>query len=89
MIVFLTDGRANIARDGTPGRERADEDARQAARGLRSARVATLVVDTSARSEPAARRLAEDLGATYLALPYAAAQTLSRAVRALPNPGHA
>jgi magnesium chelatase subunit D len=89
VIVFLTDGRANIARDGTPGRERADEDARQAARGLRSARVATLVVDTSARSEPAARRLAEDLGATYLALPYAAAQTLSRAVRALPNPGHA
>ena len=71
------------------GARRADEDARQAARGLRSARVATLVVDTSARSEPAARRLAEDLGATYLALPYAAAQTLSRAVRALPNPGHA
>jgi magnesium chelatase subunit D len=89
VIVFLTDGRANIARDGAPGRERADEDARQAARSLRAARVATLVVDTSARSEPAARRLADDLGATYLALPYAQAQTLSRAVRALPNPGHA
>jgi magnesium chelatase subunit D len=92
VIVFLTDGRANIARDGAPGRERADEDARQAARGLRSAGVATLVVDTSARPEPAARRLAEDLGATYLALPYAAAQTLSRAVRSLPDrslPGHA
>jgi magnesium chelatase subunit D len=85
VIVFLTDGRANIARDGSPGRERADQDARQAARGLRAAGVATLVVDTSARPEPAARRLAEDLGATYLALPYAAAQTLSRAVRSLPT----
>jgi len=81
QIVLLTDGRANIALDGTPGRERATADALSAARRLRASGVAALVIDTSPQPMPSARTLADTLGATYLPLPHAGADTLSRAVR--------
>ncbi len=80
-VVVLTDGRANIARDGSGGRARAEDDAVAAARGLRAAGATTLLIDTSPRTEPQARRLAAELHARYLALPYANAAALSRAVR--------
>jgi magnesium chelatase subunit D len=79
-VVVLTDGQANIARDGTPGRERAEADALAAARALREAHVATLFVDISPRANPKAARLAEAMGARYLALPHADARALSRVV---------
>jgi magnesium chelatase subunit D len=86
-IVFLTDGKANIGRAGTPGREAAEADALSAARALRAAGVATLLVDTSPRTQPQAQNLAREMNATYLALPYADAHGLSAAVRAaLPAP---
>ncbi len=81
-VVLLTDGQANIARDGTPGRERAETDALAAARRLRSAAVTTLFVDISPRSNPKAAKLAAEMGARYLPLPHADARRLSGAVRA-------
>ena len=81
LVVFLTDGRANVGRDGIGGRARAREDALQAARSLRVAGFATLVIDTSPRARPDARELAEAMAARYLPLPQADAATLSRAVR--------
>ncbi len=81
VAVLLTDGRANIARDGTPGRERAEAEAVAAARAWKAAGIAALVVDTSPRPEPRARTLAEAMGARYLALPRAAAHDLAAAVR--------
>ena len=82
VAVFLTDGRGNIARDGTADRERAESDARAAARALAAGGLASLLVDISPRPRPVGRRLAEDLGATYLALPQADAAALSSAVQA-------
>jgi magnesium chelatase subunit D len=79
--VVLTDGRANIARDGSPGRDRAAADALIAARRLRQAQFAALLVDTSARAAPTAEELAGRMGARYLWLPYANAASLSAAVR--------
>jgi magnesium chelatase subunit D len=79
-VVLLTDGQANIARDGAPGRERAEADALAAARSLREANVATLFVDISPRANPKAARLAEAMGARYLALPHADARALSSVV---------
>lgn len=81
VAVLLTDGRANIARDGTPGRERAEAEALAAARAWKAAGIAALVVDTSPRPEPRARTLAEAMGARYLALPRAAAHDLAAAAR--------
>lgn len=79
-IVFLTDGRANIARDGTPGRTIAQEDALAAARLLRSGGFASLLLDTSPRPAPQAEQLAAAMGARYRPLPYADAGALSKAI---------
>ena len=82
LVVLLTDGRANVARDGTGGRARAEADALQAATRLRVAGVPALLIDTSPLPNAAAARLAEQMHATYLALPQAGAQAVSRAVLA-------
>jgi magnesium chelatase subunit D len=82
IVVLLTDGRANIARDGAAGRARAEADALAAARALRAAGFTTLLVDTSPRPQPEAARLAAEMGARYLPLPYADAPAVSRAVLA-------
>ena len=82
IVVLLTDGRGNIARDGGTGRARAEQDALAAARQMRLAGVAALLLDTSPQPQPSARLLAQEMGATYLPLPYAGAQLLSQAVRA-------
>ena len=83
ILVLLTDGRGNIARDGTPGRAQAALDSQAAAAALRLAGITALLVDTSAQPHPAAQALARTMGAQYLALPYAGAQAVSQAVRAV------
>ncbi len=82
ILTLLTDGRANVARDGSPGRARAEADALSAAGRVRHAKIAAMLIDTSPRPNPAAARLAGEMGARYVALPYANADALSRAVRA-------
>ncbi|WP_428417713.1 magnesium chelatase subunit D [Methylibium sp.] len=81
VVVLLTDGRANIARDGEPGRTRAGEDALAAARQLQAAGVTALLLDTSPQPQPTARQLAAQMGAAYLPLPHAGAAELSQVVR--------
>jgi magnesium chelatase subunit D len=91
LLVLLTDGRANIARDGQPGRERALADAVAAARRLRAAGIAALLVDTSplggrpaaAGPASAARQVADAMAALYLPLPQVEAAGLSRVVQSL------
>ncbi len=80
LVVFLTDGRANVARDGAPGRARAEEEAWTAARQLKRDAVGALVVDTSPRRQANAERLAHSMGAAYLPLPHADASALCQAV---------
>jgi magnesium chelatase subunit D len=82
IIILLSDGRANVGRDGTPGRARAEADALAAGRMLRSQQITCVLVDTSPRPAPQAKRLAGEMGALYLPLPYADADAVSRAVKA-------
>lgn len=81
VAVFLTDGRANIARDGSTGRAKASEDALSAAREMAAQNFRTILVDTSPRPQPSARDLAMAMNARYLPLPHADAKTLSDAVQ--------
>lgn len=81
VIVVLTDGRANVARDGDAGHARAEEDALTAARRARAAGLAALMLDTAPRPQLLAQRLAAEMGARYLPLPYADAAALSQTVR--------
>ncbi len=82
VIVLLTDGRANVGRTAKGGRPAAEADAKDAARALGLTGTRTLVIDTSPRSEPFARTLADAMRARYIALPYASSHKLSEAVRA-------
>ncbi len=80
VVVVLTDGRANVARDGAGGRPRAEEDAWAAARAFRADGVSAMVIDTSPRPHPLAERLAKEMAAQYIVLPHADAAAMSRAV---------
>jgi magnesium chelatase subunit D len=83
LVVFLTDGRANIALDGKPGRPGAEADALTTAGAWRASGYAAMVVDTSPRPHPFARKLAEAAGAKYLPLPQADAGLLRAAVKGI------
>ena len=83
VIVFLTDGKANVARDGSQGRAAAAEDAKASARRLRVEGFASLLIDTSPRPTPQAREIAAEMDAVYLPLPAGQAGAVSRAVKAL------
>jgi magnesium chelatase subunit D len=80
LLVLLTDGRANIARDGTPGRGKAEEDALAAAAPIRLSGISSMLVDTAPRPNAYAKRLADAMGARYLPLPAADSARLSGAV---------
>ena len=81
VVVVLTDGRANVARDGKGGRTRAFDDAMSAAQHLGTVCRDVLWVDTSVTSEAASRQLAARAGARYLLLPSRGTPALAHALR--------
>lgn len=82
FLVILTDGSANVAADGTPGRKQAGEDAEKAAKTIAASGLGAVVIDIAPRPRPDARGLAANMGARYLPLPLADAQSLSKVVLA-------
>jgi magnesium chelatase subunit D len=80
VLALMTDGRANVALDGSPGRIRAEADAAAMARLFRATGAASVVIDTATRPEPGLARLSQGLGAVYLPLPRADAARLSGAL---------
>lgn len=82
VIVLLTDGQANVARDGRGGRSQANADAQAAARRLAVAGHQVLLIDTGPRRRAGAEAIAAIMGARFLPLPQADARGLSAAVRA-------
>lgn len=81
-VALLTDGRGNIALDGSANRELAEADTLRLARALRGAGMPALVIDTANRPQAGLRQLASLLDAPYLALPRADAQRLSGVLQA-------
>jgi magnesium chelatase subunit D len=80
IVVMLTDGRGNVARDGRMGREAGQADATNAARTFGAAKINALFVDTSPRPHDLARDLARRMRASYVPLPFADARSLSRLI---------
>ncbi len=80
VVVFLTDARANVARDGSGGREAAMRDALQSAKVLRAMEGTTLLIDTSPRASQLAQDVAAAMGARYVALPRTDARSIHAAV---------
>ncbi|WP_415400726.1 VWA domain-containing protein [Tateyamaria sp. SN3-11] len=81
-VVLITDGRANIALDGTANRDQASSDATQMASAIRGQGIGALVIDMSNRPQPSLKALGATLNAPYIALPRADAHKLTGAVTA-------
>jgi magnesium chelatase subunit D len=79
-LALLTDGRANIALDGSANRQAAAADAAQYARAIRAQAIPGLVIDMSPRPQAALKTLASEMDAPYIAMPRADAGRLSAAV---------
>jgi magnesium chelatase subunit D len=76
LIVVLSDGRANVGRDGLAARPAATDEAQAAARQLFAQRIASVFIDTSPRPREDAADLAAAMGARYAALPYVEASAV-------------
>ncbi|MGB3247168.1 MAG: magnesium chelatase subunit D [Sulfitobacter sp.] len=81
-IILLTDGRANVALDGSPGRAQAAQDALDMAAQLTALHIDVLVIDTTLRPDRSLKQLADTMHADYIALPRADANSLSCAITA-------
>ena len=80
VVVLLTDGRANVARDGKGGRTESMRDAVDAATKFRAGNFSAVLIDTSPRPEPMARKIADAMGARYVPLPVVDARAIAGAV---------
>lgn len=79
-IVILTDGRANIALDGSADRTKAAHDAEAIARQICGLGIETITLDLGNRPSAALAQLADTMNGLYVPLPRGDAQKVSRAV---------
>ncbi len=87
LLVLMTDGRANICRNGASGRAQAMQDALCSGRRLGAAGFSSLAIDTSpalqTQPDSPVSMLAQAMNARYLKLPLVDAAHVSNAVRAV------
>ncbi|MDX2259551.1 MAG: magnesium chelatase subunit D [Hyphomicrobiaceae bacterium] len=80
VLVVLSDGGPNIARDGRPGRPQAQADAITVGRLARTIPARVLIIDAAQRPVPFMAELAEAMGADLIAMPHSDARAISGAV---------
>jgi len=80
MLILLTDGRANIALDGSANRAQATEESLQLADAIATTRCPSVVLDLGTRPQPALEKIANRLQGRYLPLPRADAHRMSAAL---------
>ncbi|GGB33961.1 magnesium-chelatase 60 kDa subunit [Roseibium aquae] len=80
LIVYLTDGNANISLKGEPNRRQAATDARKLAQDGAFRGFQSVFIDIAPRPRPAAQELAKAMQADYCTLPYVSASGVSRIV---------
>lgn len=86
LLVMLTDGRGNIALDGTADRQRAREDANKIARQAAALGIRTIFIDIAKRPRDQARDLAAMMQADYCALPRVDSNAVSAIVSSYLKP---
>ncbi|MBC6442197.1 MAG: magnesium chelatase subunit D [Rhodobacteraceae bacterium] len=79
-LVLLTDGRANIALDGSANRAAAAADATRMAQAFATRALPVLVLDTGTRKSAVLAKLSIALAGRYLPLPRPGAKAMSEAV---------
>jgi magnesium chelatase subunit D len=81
IVIFLTDGRGNVARDGEGNKVKALEETQSAARFFAAEGFDAMVIDVSPVPHKSARELANAMQATYMPMPRAGAADIARPVR--------
>ena len=79
-LAILTDGKGNIDLHGAASRSKAKLDTDKCAQQIREEKIPCMVIDSSNRPQEPAKALADQLDATYLALPRANSKRLSKAI---------
>jgi magnesium chelatase subunit D len=80
LLVFLTDGRGNIALSGEPDPQKAEGEIQSLTRLAAGEALDAIVFDTSRRPQERVRQLAGGMNARYVPLPYADGTVVSAAV---------
>lgn len=86
-LAVLTDGRANIALDGSANRAQAADDSTQMARFIRVVGLPAIVLDLGTRPQPQLSALASSMAGRYMALPRADAARMSDALTKVMDDG--
>jgi magnesium chelatase subunit D len=86
-LAILTDGRANIALDGSANRAQAAEDSAHMARFIRASGMPAIVLDLGTRPQPQLATLASTMAGRYMALPRADAARMSDALTKVMDDG--
>ncbi|MEO0866178.1 MAG: VWA domain-containing protein, partial [Pseudomonadota bacterium] len=86
-LAVLTDGRANIALDGSANRAQAADDSTQMARFIRVSGLPAIVLDLGTRPQPQLAALASSMAGRYMALPRADAARMSDALTKVMDDG--
>jgi magnesium chelatase subunit D len=81
IVIFLTDGRGNVTRDGEGNKVKALEETQSAARFFAAEGFDAMVIDVSPVPQRSARELASAMQATYMPMPRAGAADIARPVR--------
>ena len=76
-IAILTDGKGNVALDGSGNRALAEQQTHTLARAIRATGIATLIIDVARRPHAQLTHLTQLMGARYVALSQANAKHLS------------
>lgn len=87
MLALLTDGRANIALDGSSNRAQAVADSERIALWLKSEGIPAIVLDVGTRPQPKLADLSKRMDASYLPLPRADAARMSEVLGAMMDDG--
>lgn len=87
LLVMLTDGRGNIALDGSANRSTARADAERVAKLAVANTIPTVFIDIARRPRDQSRDLASAMAADYCALPTLDAGSVTRIVSSYMEPG--
>ena len=79
-MILLTDGSANIALDGSPGRMEAMADALSVCRRIREQGICVTLIDVGIRASNKTRDLADALGARHVPMPFTSSRNLLNAL---------
>ena len=80
IVIFLTDGRGNVTREGEGNRIKAQEESQAAARFFAAEDIDAMVIDVSPEPQKTARLLATAMNARYFPMPRANATDIARPI---------